>query len=97
MSVRACDDVATAIKITSRLCGGINTGRALLRYQCGVEGDPNHPKVLAGPPCEACGGMTRIVRIEPHQRLKRRHVWLLECMACGANYAADMPAPNRTH
>jgi hypothetical protein len=53
--------------------------------------------VLAGPPCETCGGITRIVRIEPHQRLKRRHVWLLECMVCGASYAAEMPAPSRTH
>jgi hypothetical protein len=63
-----------------------------------VEGaSSNHPKVLAGPPCETCGGVTRIVRIEPHQRLKRRHVWLLECMVCGASYAAEMPAPSRTH
>ena len=36
-------------------------------------------------------------RIEPHKRLKRRHVWALECMSCGAEQTADMPAPQRLH
>lgn len=54
-------------------------------------------KILAGPPCEACGGATRIVSIEPHRRLKRRHVWTLECLSCGAEQSAEMPAPDRTH
>ena len=35
------------------------------------------PKLIAGPPCEKCGGVTRVMRIEPHKRLKRRHVWAL--------------------
>jgi ribosomal protein L44E len=39
------------------------------------------------------GGTTRIVQIEPHQRLKRRHVWTLECLKCGRTHRADMPAP----
>jgi len=54
-------------------------------------------KILAGPHCEKCGGPTRIVRIEPHKRLKRRHVWTLECLGCGATRAANMPAPRSTH
>jgi hypothetical protein len=37
------------------------------------------------------------VRIEPHRRLKRRHVWTLECLKCGRTHRADMPAPTRTH
>jgi uncharacterized Zn finger protein len=55
------------------------------------------PKILAGPQCEGCGGTTRIVRIEPHHRLKRRHVWTFECLKCGETHRADMPAPARTH
>jgi hypothetical protein len=98
MSLRETHYLKAPIKITSRLCRAINTVRARARYQCGVDGAAsNHPKVLAGPPCEACGGTTRIVRIEPHPRFKRRHVWVLECMVCGESYAADMPAPSRTH
>jgi hypothetical protein len=54
-------------------------------------------KLLAGPPCEACSGPTRIVRIEPHKRLMRRHVWTLECLACGAAQTAEMPKPRNTH
>jgi hypothetical protein len=54
-------------------------------------------KVLAGPQCEKCGGPTRIMRIEPHKRFKRRHVWTLECLGCGAAQAANMPAPRSTH
>jgi rRNA maturation protein Nop10 len=55
------------------------------------------PKILAGPQCEHCGGTTRIVRIEPHSRLKRRHIWTLECLSCGAAHYVEMPAPTRTH
>jgi hypothetical protein len=58
---------------------------------------PEQRKILAGPRCGACGGTTRIVRIEPHRRLKRRHVWTLECLKCGATHRAEMPAPTRTH
>ena len=54
-------------------------------------------KILAGPPCERCGGTTRILQIAPHRRLKRRHVWTLECLACGTTQDAEMPAPERTH
>jgi len=53
------------------------------------------PKLLAGPPCERCGGVTRLMRIEPHKRHKRRHIWALECMSCGTEQTADMPAPQR--
>jgi hypothetical protein len=56
-----------------------------------------NPKILAGPRCEQCGGATRIVRIEPHRRLKRRHIWTLECLGCGVTHRAEMPAPARTH
>jgi hypothetical protein len=54
-------------------------------------------KILAGPPCEKCGGTTRIVAIAPHKRFKRRHVWTLECMSCGTAQRADVAAPHRTH
>lgn len=54
-------------------------------------------KVLAGPPCDRCGGPTRVIRIEPHKRLKRRHVWSLECFRCGAALMAEMPKPDQTH
>jgi hypothetical protein len=77
---------------------GINTAPPPPRYQRSVEGaSSDHRKILAGPPCEQCGGVTRIVRIEPHRRLKRRHVWVLECTVCGDTHTADMPAPQRTH
>jgi len=55
------------------------------------------PKLLAGPPCERCGGVTRLVRIEPHKRHKRRHIWALECLSCGTEQTADMPAPQHVH
>jgi len=54
-------------------------------------------QILAGPPCEKCGGPTRILRIDSHPRLKRRHVWTLECMKCGAEHVLDMPVPRHTH
>jgi len=54
-------------------------------------------KILSGPACEKCGGATRIVSIAPHKRLKRRHVWTLECLQCGTGQAVEMPAPQRTH
>jgi len=63
-----------------------------------MSGSASEPtKILSGPRCETCGGTTRIVSIVPHPRLKRRHVWTLECIACGATRDAEMPAPNRTH
>ena len=55
------------------------------------------PKLLAGPPCERCGGVTRLMRIEPHKRLKRRQIWALECVSCGTEQIADMPAPRHVH
>jgi len=68
--------------------------RIVWRMTCAA---PQQPKILAGPHCEKCGGATRIVQIEPHRRRKRRHVWTLECLGCGATYRAEMPAPTRTH
>ena len=57
-----------------------------------------HPrKILAGPPCDKCGGATRIVSIAPHKRLKRRHTWTLECLHCGKEQTVEMPAPRHTH
>ena len=53
--------------------------------------------MLGGPPCEACGGATRVLRIEPHRRLKRRHLWTLECTHCGAAHTIEMPIPQRPH
>ena len=38
-----------------------------------------------------------VVEIEPHKRLKRRHIWALECTSCGTEQKADMPAPQRMH
>ena len=54
-------------------------------------------KVLAGPPCEECGGATRLVAIAAHRRLKRRHVWTLECLICETAQTTEMLAPHRTH
>ena len=68
------------------------------RYQARVkETGTIERKILAGPQCEECGAPTRIVRIEPHRRLKRRHVWTLECLHCDATQAVSMPAPRYTH
>jgi hypothetical protein len=58
---------------------------------------PRPGKLLAGPPCEECASATRIVSIAPHRRLKRRDVWTLECLTCGAAQTAEMPKPRRTH
>jgi hypothetical protein len=58
---------------------------------------PQPPKALAGPPCEACGGVTRIVRIEQHKRFKRRQRWTVECAACGARRDVEMLGPRRPH
>jgi hypothetical protein len=55
------------------------------------------PKMLAGPPCEACGGLTRIVSIWPHKRFKRRQRWSVACTACGAQHDVEMLGPRRPH
>jgi len=47
--------------------------------------------------CESCGGPTCVTHIEPHKRLKRRHVWTVECCTCGAVQTADLPKPLLTH
>jgi hypothetical protein len=60
-------------------------------------GGAQQRKILAGPPCEECGGDTRVLAIEPHRRLRRRHVWKLECLICATEQAQEMPAPQRTH
>jgi len=68
------------------------------RYQARMDAGTSFARrILAGPPCEQCGGQTRIVAIMPHQRLRRRHVWKLECLVCETPQTADMPAPQRTH
>lgn len=68
------------------------------RYQARMRDvDTIERKILAGPRCGECGGPTRIVRIEPHRRFKRRHVWMLECLSCGAAQTANMPVPRSTH
>lgn len=73
-------------------------GSAPPRYQARMMlADTTGRKILEGPQCEECGGPTRILRIEPHKRLKRRHVWTLECLSCGATQAVSMPAPQSTH
>jgi len=54
-------------------------------------------KLLSGPACENCGGATRIMSIAPHKRLKRRHIWTVECLHCERQLIVDMPAPQRTH
>jgi rRNA maturation protein Nop10 len=71
---------------------------ASLRYQARMTGaDTIERKILSGPQCQECGGPTRILRIEPHKRSRRRHVWTLECLSCGTVQAANMPAPRSTH
>lgn len=58
---------------------------------------PTRMKILAGPPCEKCGGPTRVVSIAPHRRLKRRHVWTVRCENCAAVGAVEMPKPRNAH
>jgi hypothetical protein len=73
-------------------------GAVLPRYDAPMKGaNTLERKILVGPQCKHCSGPTRIVRIEPHRRFKRRHVWTLECLECGAAQAANMPAPRSTH
>jgi len=55
------------------------------------------PKIPAGPPCEACGGVTRIVHIVPHKRFKRRQRWTVPCTGCGAQRDVEMLGPRRPH
>jgi hypothetical protein len=58
---------------------------------------PGHSKMLAGPPCQKCGGVTRILRITPHKRLKRRQTWTVECTACGEARDVTALGPRRLH
>jgi hypothetical protein len=92
------DYAATPINITSTRAREINALGAATRYHRGVEGSAaKNPKVLEGPPCQTCGGFTRILAITPHPRQKRRHLWMVECTACGVAQEADMPAPRHIH
>jgi len=70
----------------------------VIGYHRSVEAaSAKNPKVLEGPPCQTCGGITRILAITPHPRQKRRHLWMVECTACGVAQEADMPAPRHIH
>jgi hypothetical protein len=92
------DYAATPINLTSTRAREINALAAATRYHRGVEGSAaKNPKVLEGPPCQTCGGITRILAITPHPRQKRRHLWMVECTACGVAQEADMPAPRHIH
>lgn len=34
--------------------------------------------------CQKCGESTRLVGIEPHQRLSETDIWTFECTSCGS-------------
>jgi hypothetical protein len=55
------------------------------------------PNVFASPPCEHCGGATRLLRITPHKRFRRRQRWTVECEACGEQRDVDALGPRRPH
>jgi len=92
------DYAATPINLTSTGGRQINTSGVVIGYHRSVEAaSAKNPKVLEGPPCQTCGGITRILAITPHPRQKRRHLWMVECTACGVAQEADMPAPRHIH
>ena len=62
-----------------------------------AEDEARHPDIFAGPPCEDCGGATRLLSIERHRRRKRAHVWTFACIACREVDAVEMPIPHRPH
>ena len=97
-SVKSHQGIAARVHDKSRNTFSIPPHVAPPRYQAWMTGaDTIERKILGGPRCEECGGPTRILRIEPHKRFKRRHVWMLECLSCGAAQDAIMPAPQSTH
>jgi hypothetical protein len=51
-------------------------------------------ELTAGPFCQACGGRTRLVGIEPHARLLRTDVRTYECDACQDVRAIVAPLPS---
>jgi hypothetical protein len=45
------------------------------------------------PPCETCGGPTRIYGIEPHPRLAQTDVHTYVCDVCDTNQIIVVPLP----
>jgi hypothetical protein len=58
---------------------------------------PQFQKVLTGPRCDYCGGITRLVSIKPHRRRKWSHVRDLECTLCGTAHTVETQIPQHPH
>lgn len=50
---------------------------------------------VSTPPCESCGGATRIYGIEPHPRLAHTDVNTYVCDACDTTQALVVPLKSR--
>ncbi|HEY4140232.1 MAG TPA: hypothetical protein VGM57_02395 [Pseudolabrys sp.] len=46
------------------------------------------------PPCEVCGGTTRIFGVEPHPRLAQAEIHTFVCDACDKSLAMVAPMPS---
>lgn len=46
---------------------------------------------LIGPPCELCGGKTRLTGIEPHPTVDHKDLRTYECLMCGHPVAVEVP------
>jgi hypothetical protein len=44
-----------------------------------------------GPPCELCGGKTRLTGIEPHPRHDHTDLRTYECLVCAHPVAVEVP------
>ena len=44
-----------------------------------------------GPPCELCGGKTRLTGIEPHPKDDYTDLRTYECLVCGQSVAVEVP------
>ena len=51
--------------------------------------------VISTPPCETCGGPTRIYGIEPHPRLPGTDIHTYVCDACDTSQAVVVPLPQK--
>ena len=46
---------------------------------------------LLGPPCLLCGGVSRLIGIEPHPRDDRTDLRTFECVNCNHPFTVEVP------
>lgn len=51
----------------------------------------SQPITITTPPCETCGGLTRIYGIEPHPRLPYTDINTYVCDGCDSTQALVVP------